>query len=200
MKRKARSYQRIVMFDFDGTLFRSWEKTPDWWSDPTPYSFFAKPESLDEPCVPDTPPADYWISNSVKAAQEYNRDAGTYMVLVTGRVKTHEDRVKELVAQKGIRFDKYYFNPGMSAVTFKKKVLGNLLAAYNTVNKVEIWENENQDNYRTYLNAASAALDRNVTVEVHNVHVSPVPLACGPEDFSGLAARVASRYLRTNRR
>lgn len=199
MRRLSRSYQRIVMFDFDGTLFRSWEKTPDWWLDPTPYSFFVKPESLDEPCVPGTPPADYWISNSVKAAQEYTRDAGTYMVLVTGRVKAHEDRVKELVAQKGLRFDRYYFNPGMSAVTFKKKVLGNLLAAYNTVNKVEIWENENQDNYRTYLNEVSKMLDRDANVEVHNVHVSPIPLACGPEDFSSSASRVAFKYL-TRRR
>lgn len=193
--RLARSYQRIVMFDFDGTLFRSWEQTPDWWPDPTPYSFFVKPESLDEPCVPETPSSSYWISNAVQAAQEYTRDAGTYMVLVTGRVKTHEPRVKELLAQKGIKFDKFYFNPGMSAVSFKKKVLGNLLAAYNTVSRVEIWENENQDNYRMYLNAARVALDRDVVVEVHNVHVAPIPLVCGPEDF-GLASRVASRYIR----
>ena len=52
---KAKTYNRIAMYDFDGTLFRSWEKTPEWWPDQRPFSFFVRPESLDEPCVPDHP-------------------------------------------------------------------------------------------------------------------------------------------------
>lgn len=200
-KKEARSYTRITMFDFDGTLFRSWEKTPDWWTDQTPYSFFIQPVSLDDPCVPDRPGSEYWIHGSVAGAKEAMRDAGTYMVLITGRVKSHEPRVKELLSQVGIRFDRMYFNPGMSAVAFKKKVLGVLLASYNTVNRVDVWENENMSNYNTYLQTARTALERDdVRVTVHNVDVPPIPLTCGPKDFGLSEARVASRWMTSARR
>lgn len=185
------------MFDFDGTLFRSWEKTPEWWEDQAPYSFFVQPVSLDDPCVPTKPGSEYWIHDSVAGAREAVRDAGTYTVLITGRVKSHEPRVKELLAQMGIHFDRMYFNPGMSAVGFKKKVLGVLLASYNTVDRVDVWENENMINYNTYLQTARTALERDdVRVTVHNVDMPPIPLTCGPGDF-GIAARVASRWVRS---
>lgn len=198
-KKEARSYTRISMFDFDGTLFRSWEKTPDWWQDQTPYSFFIQPVSMDAPCVPDRPGSEYWIHDAVAGAKEAVRDAGTYTVLITGRVKAHEPRVKELLSQAGIHFDRMYFNPGMSAVAFKKKVLGVLLASYNTVDRVDVWENENMVNYNTYLQTARTALERDdVRVTVHNVDVPPIPLTCGPEDF-GITARVASRWMNSRR-
>ena len=191
---QARTYNRIVMYDFDGTLFRSWEKTPDWWPDPTPYSFFSKPESLDEPCVPEHPGSNYWISKAVQAAQEDTSDRNTYSVLITGRVRVHAERVAELLAQKGIRFNKMVFNPGMSASKFKTIALGQLLAGHNTVSEVAIWENENQSHYAQYLSVASAALGRSdINVVVHNIHENAIPLACGPEDF-GVEARTASMF------
>jgi Fe-Mn family superoxide dismutase len=189
--KKAKTYNRLVMFDFDGTLFRSWEATPSWWEgtelDTGPYSFFVKPESLDEPCVPDNPPSNYWIPRPLAAAKEAIQDRGTLTVLITGRVKTHQDRVKELAQQKGLRFDHYYFNPGMSAARFKVVVLKNLLVGYNTITSVEIWENENQKTYDTAMRATAQALadlrDGEIDVEVHHVHVPPKELICGPEDF-----------------
>ena len=197
--RVAKTYRRIAMYDFDGTLFKSWEKTPEWWPDQRPYSFFVRPESLDEPCVPDSPGNEYWINKVVQAAQEDTRDRNTYTVLITGRVKVHADRVAELLSQKGIRFDKMYFNPGMSAAKFKTIVLGQLLAGYNTVDEVAIWENENQSHYAQYLATAKRALGRDeIKVVVHNIHENPVPLACGPSDFGvngdGGGARVAGVF------
>jgi len=182
------------MFDFDGTLFKSWEKTPPWWDDPGPFSFFVRPESLGPPCVPEHPPQVYW-TKAVRAARAYIKDAGTFTMLVTGRVKAHSPRVHELLSQVGLTFDRVLFNPGMSASTFKKKVLGNYLAVYNTVSKVEIWENENQDHYNQYLNVASNALERDVDVVVHNVRVPAIPLTCGAEDFAPSTARVVEGYL-----
>jgi len=180
---KAKTYNRIVMYDFDGTLFRSWEKTPDWWPDQRPFSFFVRPESLDEPCVPDHPGSKYWVNKAVGAAQDDTHDRGTFSVLITGRVGVHKERVAELLAQKGIHFNKMYFNPGMSASKFKTIVLGQLLAGYNTVDEIAIWENENQSHYAQYLAKASQVLGREVKVVVHNIHEPAVPLACGPEDF-----------------
>ena len=189
--KKAKTYNRLVMFDFDGTLFRSWEATPSWWEgtelDTGPYSFAVQPESLDEPCVPDNPPSNYWIPRPLAAAKEALRDRGTLTVLITGRVKVHRQRVMELAQQKGLRFDKFYFNPGMSAARFKVAVLKNLLVGYNTITAVEIWENENQKTYDTAMRATARALadlrDGEIDVKVHHVHAPPKELVCGPEDF-----------------
>jgi tRNA nucleotidyltransferase/poly(A) polymerase/2'-5' RNA ligase len=185
--KKARTYKRLVMFDFDGTLFRSWEATPEWWKgthlDTGPYSFFVKPESLDEPCVPDNPPSNYWIQKPLSEAKQAVRDRNTVTVLITGRVKVHKERVKELLAQKGLRFNHYYFNPGMSAARFKVVVLKNLLVGYNTIDAVEVWENENMKTYDSALRATAGAVERDVSVEVHHIHVPPKELVCGPEDF-----------------
>lgn len=194
MVRTARTYTRIAMYDFDGTLFRSWEQTPSWWADQTPYSFFTRPESLDEPCVPDTPGNEYWINKAVEAAKEDTSRRDTLAVLVTGRVGVHADRIRELLAQRGLRFTKHYFNPGMSAARFKSVVLGNLLAGFNTVGEVVVWENENQSQYAQYLAAAKRALGRDdVRVKVHNIHEGAIPLQCGPSDFIG-QARVAGMF------
>jgi tRNA nucleotidyltransferase/poly(A) polymerase len=180
---QARTYNRLVMYDFDGTLFRSWEKTPDWWENPTPYSFFDQPASLDEPCVPGHPGNQYWINKTVQAAQGDTRDRSTYSVLITGRMRVHTERISALLEQKGIRFNKMLFNPGMAAAKFKSLALGHLLASYNTINEVVIWENENQSHYAQYLATAATALGRDIKVIVHNIHEAAVPLACGPQDF-----------------
>ena len=185
--KKAKTYVELVMFDFDGTLFRSWEATPSWWGgtelDNGPYSFFVKPESLDVPCVPDKPGSVYWINNAVQAAKKAISNRMVVTVLITGRVGVHKRRVKELLAQKGLNFDHHYFNPGMSAARFKVVVLKNLLVGYNTIDKVTIWENENEKTYDSAMRATAEALGRDVDVEIHHVHVSPKELECGPADF-----------------
>lgn len=194
-KKATRTYSRIAMYDFDGTLFRSWEQTPEWWTDKRPYSFFVRPESLNEPCIPARPGGEYWINKSVEAAQDDTRDPNTYSVLITGRIDVHRDRIRELLGQKGIRFDKMIFNPGMSAARFKTLALGQLLALHNNVREIVIWENENQTHYARYLAIAKNALGRDdVAITVHNIHEAPIPLLCNPTDF-GMAARVAARAL-----
>ena len=204
--RVAKTYTKIAMYDFDGTLFKSWEATPFWWEgselDKGAYSFFVRPESLDEPCVPENPPSAYWINKTLKAAKADSRDRSVFVVVVTGRVKVHKKRVLSLLASKGIRPDASYFNPGMSAATFKIAVLRSLLASLNTVGRVDIWENENQTVYQNALEQTAKALDRDIEVTVHSVHEQPVPLECGPGDF-GLseksAKKVALTYSAQNR-
>lgn len=178
------TYSRIVMFDFDGTLFRSWEKTPTWWKDVTPYSFFVKPESLDEPCVPDRPDASYWIASALNAARQESRDRNSFVVVITGRVKVHQPRVKKLLTSAGVKPDAMYFNPGMPADRFKVAVLRTLLAGYNSVTEVVIWENEHTGTYRGALEATAKALGREIRVLINEVDVKPKPLDCGPEDFA----------------
>ena len=193
----AKSYNRVAIYDFDGTMFRSWEKTPDWWKgtelDKGPFSFFVRPECLDEPCVPDTPGSDYWVKKVVASAKRDAADRNVVMVVVTGRVGVHKQRVQELLRGKGIKPQGLYFNPGMSAVQFKVAVLRSLLAMNPNITHVDVWENENQAAYKRALKQAAAALGMDVEVDVHSVNVAPKPLLCGPQDFD-LSARVAAKY------
>jgi len=184
----AGNYTRIVMFDFDGTLFRSDEATPSWWAKPGAYSWGSDPRSLDEPCVPSRPGAAYWNSHVVAAARQATRDPTTFVILVTGRVKGHEPRIRELLGQAGISVDALRYNPGMNAATFKKKVFSSLIVTYPYVDRLEVWENENMSVYEGWIRRVSETLDRNISIEVFPVREVHIPAACGPEDF----ARVAS--------
>ena len=186
-KTAAATYKRLVMFDFDGTLFRSWEEEPSWWGgsalDTGPYSFFTRPESLDEPCVPETPSGSHWISKAVGAAQKASSDRNDFVVVITGRVKVHRKRILSLLRSKGIVPNASYFNPAMDAAKFKVAVLKNLLAGLPTIDEVEVWENENMKTYEAALNSAARVLGRDIKVVVHGIHVPPAPLECEPEDF-----------------
>jgi|TARA_R110000824_G_scaffold48399_7_gene136702 hypothetical protein len=187
VKTAGGTYKRLVMFDFDGTLFRSWEKEPKWWNgsplDDGPYSFFVRPESLDEPCVPENPSGSHWISKTVSQAQKDSSDRNTFLVVCTGRVKIHRKRILELLKSKGIMPNASYFNPGMSAAKFKVAVLRSLLVSLNTIDEVVVWENENMTTYANALESAAKAVGRDIEVIVHGVNVPPEPLTCGPEDF-----------------
>ena len=196
--KKAKTYTRLAMFDFDGTLFRSWEATPDWWDgtplDKGPYSFFVRPESLDEPCVPDNPPSSFWINKTVREAVRATQDRNVVTVLITGRIGVHKKRVLELLKSKGIQFDHYYFNRGMSAAKYKSVILKTLLVGYNTIDRVDIWENENEKVYDSVLRSTADALGRDLDVRIHHVQAPPKELECGPKDFGlpGPELRVAS--------
>jgi hypothetical protein len=186
------TYNRLVMYDFDGTLFRSWEEAPKWWNgselDNGPYSFFIRPESLGEPCVPDSPSSAYWISEPLASARRNSSRADTFVVLITGRVKVHKRRVLELLSSQGIRPNASYFNPGMSAARFKVAVLKTLLVGLNTISMVDVWENENAKTYDSALKRVAFAVGRDIQVNIHHVHVPAKELICGPEDF-GLSSQ-----------
>lgn len=196
VSKEARTYNRLVMFDFDGTLFRSWEVTPPWWEgthlDTGPFSFFSRPESLDEPCVPGNPPPDFWVSESVAGAKKALSDPNTFTVLMTGRVGVHKKRVIELLSRKGLKFDSFYFNPGMAVSRFKATVLKNLVVQHPHVSRVEVWENENEGVYRGALEQAGTILGQPLEIVLHKIHVAPHALECGPQDFN-LMFRVAAQ-------
>lgn len=188
---------RITMFDFDGTLFRSDDHPPAWWKVPGEFSWGIDSRSLDEPCVPARPGAMYWNSHVVAAARDSSRNQNDYCVLITGRIAKHERRIKELLGQVGIRPDGMYFNPGMSASAFKKKVFSALVVSHPYVDSLAIWENENEEVYRAWVERVSDTLGREIRLEVNPVHEVQIPASCGPEDFQArMAARVAARYVR----
>jgi len=176
---------RLVMFDFDGTLFRGEEATPEWWADPKPFSWGANPVSMNPPCVPKRPGSEYWNSEALAGLREATNDPHAYTLLVTGRVKAHRPRVRELLKQQGTTPSALHFNPGVSAVQFKKKLLGQILAGMPTIDTVEIWENENLSAYTSFVESVGSRLGRPIRVIPHQVRDRDLPYACGPEDLRG---------------
>ena len=189
----TRNPMHLVMVDFDGTLFNSQGETPDWWTKPGQYSWGADPRSIEPPCVPEHPVGpDYWNMKVVNAAKEAAADSSTYLVLITGRLATHEPRIKELLAQQGIHPDGFYFNHGGSASAFKKHVFGLLLIKFPTIRSLDIWEDENNDMYGSFVRTVSKEIGHDIELEVHRVSEKVVPAHCGPQDFPG-EMRVAGR-------
>ena len=183
---------RLVMFDFDGTLFRGAEFTPEWWADPAPFSWGSSPISMGPPCVPQVPGPEYWNTGVVRALRQANADPSTYTLLITGRVKAHLPRVRELLKQQGVSPNVLYFNPGVSAVSFKKKVLGQILGGLPDVETVEIWENENLSTYKKFVESVGAHLGRNIEVILHPVRDRDLPYQCEAEDLRGAYPVLAS--------
>lgn len=175
---------KLVMFDFDGTLFRSDEKPPPWWNVPGTYSWGMNPISLSPPCVPKNPPAGYWNSQAVSAAKEAQSDPNTILVIVTGRVKALKPRVHELLKQKGINPATMHFNPGLGATSFKRAVLGTIIGHIETIDHVTIWENENLTTYMKAVESMAENFGRDIIVEGYPVHMREVPVDCGPEILS----------------
>lgn len=177
---------KLTMFDFDGTLFNSEERNPDWWTKPGQYSWGSDPRSLTPPCVPERPEGSgYWNMKVVQAAREASADPMTYVVLITGRLRAHEPRIRELLAQQGIKPDGFYFNRGGNAATFKKTVFGSLFIKLSTMQTLDIWENENQGVYGDFVRRLSHELEHDIDLELHHVSEKHVPALCSAEDFPG---------------
>ena len=176
---------RLIMVDFDGTLFNSQETPPPAWDRPGRYSWGSDPVSLSPPCVPAEPPAAYWNLPVVQAVREANNDALTMVVLVTGRVSSVRERVSDLLAQRGLTPDESYYNPGIDASTFKAGVLTALLDRHPRLRRVEVYENENTTTYLSVLLAEANRVGRELSVLLHLISEPAVPVQC----FQSASAR-----------
>jgi hypothetical protein len=130
---------RLVVFDFDGTLFRSPNPPDDfkgnWW---------ASKESLAEPHVPKEPDRSYWFKDTITAAEEAFDNSKTLSVMMTGRMERNfEDRVKELLEQNGINFHDIFMNhSGEDTVDFKVKEVKKILKQYPKITIIEFWDDK----------------------------------------------------------
>lgn len=135
--------KKLVIYDFDGTLFRSCdevegkrlykEKTGISW----PYrGWWGCIESLMPPLVP-VLPGDEWYFCDVVSAQK--KDDG-YLVLMTGRLDIFRERVLELIENVGMRFDEIYFGKSnVKTFVMKCERIRDLLSR-GKYSVLEIWE------------------------------------------------------------
>jgi hypothetical protein len=178
----------LHLFDFDGTLFRSPEM-PDWWDGK--FWWFDQ-QSLDEPCVPEQPGGDWWISSTVSQAKKSIADPDVWAVLMTGRAdRKFRWRVPELLKQKGLNFDEVHLSPAKGETGyFKVNRLKAILKRYMQspgITRVRMWD-DNVKNLGLFKGVVEAL---GIEAEVNPVKVPAHAPLCGPESVQ----RVASRYL-----
>ena len=129
--------KKLCIFDFDGTLFKSpgpgkhyKNSIDDWYRDPV---------SLSPPMVPSIPSDDWFFNDIVGLAKEAASCSETYTVLMTGRrgdLGNFHSRIRDIVCNKGMRFDEVYLKPrDMKTVEYKSDVIFQIAHQLEAENK-----------------------------------------------------------------
>lgn len=145
-------HKRIVIFDFDNTLFNSpnrelgetlyFEATGNLW----PFAgWYGRTETLMAPIVPDPIPVDFLIENTVKAYREYVSDPEIGLVMMTGRPPKMSARIKEILDYFELKFHDYYFRGAKGENFYGDTIELKLLNIENKIlheelEILEIWE------------------------------------------------------------
>jgi hypothetical protein len=141
---------RIAIYDFDGTLFRSPDREEgsriyqQATGQPWPYQgWWGRAETLMPPIVPEVPGAAWFIDHVVKQQRADSADPKTTTILMTGRPNKIRERVKQILDSHGLRFDQYFFRGQRNSVgndTFEIKAnyIQDLITPDTTT--IEIWE------------------------------------------------------------
>ena len=126
----------LHLYDFDGTLFRS----PDAPGGMDVIKWIMHPGSLEEPCVPAVPGPEWWIASTVASAQRSIAHHAVHTILATGRaLSVFQDRVPQLLKDKGLLFDEVHLSPWTDTAGYKRSLLARALIQFPTVDTVRIW-------------------------------------------------------------
>lgn len=142
---------RLVIYDFDGTLFRSpdrkdgstlyYEATGNRWPH---QGWWGRVETLMPPVVPDPIPESMWIQEVVDRHRQDIKDENAFVVLMTGRPFKNRRRIREILDTQNILFHREYYRgmPGQKGQdTFDIKV--NIIEEelfHDGLKSVEIFE------------------------------------------------------------
>lgn len=139
--------KKLCVWDFDGTLVETPIASPEnklkwanYYNKPWPFTgWWDHDESMDS-YVWDMP-----VVNEVfNAYQLEKKNLLTINVLLTGRLKQQEERVKHIVHKRGYCFDHYLFNLGGITLLNKLTHLDYLLSIYPTVFEVALWDDRTE--------------------------------------------------------
>jgi len=140
----------MVIYDFDGTLFRSPEKEKGMQryaeeiGKPYPHKgWWGRIESLMPPVVPHVPDLSWYVSKTIK---QYHIDQAcpkTNIILMTGRTNKFRSRIISLLENQNIRFSQMYFcndHDSSGANTFEVKANRIKKLLNPNIETLEIWE------------------------------------------------------------
>jgi len=178
----------LHVYDFDGTLFRSPDQ-PSWW--PKGVYWIKHPASLDEPCVPQKPGGQFWVSSTVAAAKKSIADQDVLAVVITGRVDNSfaRWRVPELLKQKGLNFDQVHLSSNTNTAGFKMTLIRELVARHD-MTAVHVWE-DHVENLGKFDNLVTG-----MGVEFHGHIVRESRKPCVAPEFDARVASLANRVAR----
>lgn len=178
--------RRLYILDFDGTLFNS-PSPPDWLKDKD--GWWHDPASLNPPCLPKEPPAEWWIEPTVKSVREALNEEDSYVVLLTGRpADGFTSRIHDLLRQKGLKFDEVHLTDRIDTQAFKVERIRKLLEEHPSIERVDLWE-DMIDMVRPY---RATVKEADVEFKLHKVDVAKRKSPCTEDEF--LTKKVASRY------
>lgn len=130
----------LVVFDFDGTLFKSplrpskWKGR--WWSDS---------RSLSPPLVPEEPGDEWWNDKICEQAFDSLTDNSVYTVLLTGRLdKVFNERVHDLLESKGLRFPYVGLAELDTSIDSKIQHLDKLLTDNHFIEKIIFYDDRTE--------------------------------------------------------
>ena len=148
--KESEGSKRLVVYDFDGTLFNSPEQEDgskryyELTNKPWPFKgWWGRVESLMPPLVPENPDDSWYISNVAAAQKEDSADPNATVVLMTGRAIHLKPRVMDILDKGGLKFHDTFFagqsgTKGSGTFEIKANNIRNLLNSdYETL---EIWE------------------------------------------------------------
>ena len=131
---------RLVMYDFDWTLFRSpfppGGKEKTWWDSSV---------SLNPPAVPTKPGKEWWIEGVVEEMKADQKRGDSLVVVITGRCFKLEKRIAQILRSGGLK-PEYLFthDPAIrgekKVLKFKVNSVEELLTANPTLTTLVVWE------------------------------------------------------------
>ncbi len=169
----AKGPTKLYIFDFDGTLFRSPMKPALWQG-----SWWGNMSSLSHPCVPQTPPDDWWVSDTVSAARAAINDPSALSIMMTGRKKTEEMylRVGELLSSAGLSFHEVILSDDFNTKSFKSGEISKIILENPTINFVKIYDD--RPGYLEEYSNLIKGLNDQIKVETVLVQVAAKPAEC----------------------
>lgn len=171
----------LSIFDFDGTLFRSPAKPALWKG-----GWWGKPESLNPPCVPQVPDSDWWISDVVGKAKEYQSNPRAITVMMTGRgAEAFSSRIDELLSGVGLNFDQVLLSDSYDTVAFKSGEIRKILEQTPSIKEVDIYDD--RGSYIEQYKAVISEINPEIKVSSTIVQVSSKGALCdgvAPEEIN----------------
>lgn len=130
----------LVVFDFDGTLFKSPIKPSNWKG-----AWWSNIKSLTPPLVPESPGQEWWNDEICEKAHESLNDSGNYTVMLTGRVdRVFNERVNQILKDNELNFP--YVGLAKLNTSFDSKVqhLDKLLADNPFIEKIIFYDDREE--------------------------------------------------------
>jgi hypothetical protein len=144
----------LLIFDFDGTVFKSIVPNPKLWGTALYGKIKNTPEekglgwyqdllSLSDPYVPENPNESWFNTDLTNTIFQEMKNPNSILVLLTGRKEIYSDRIKHLLKSQGLEFAHWGFKSGdKTTIDFKFDFILNLINEYGITNlqKISMWD------------------------------------------------------------